>query len=271
LPTTSTPWADTSPPGGTRAAYEAWLAYREAGLDAARTPVTIAATSVPMLRKATGWAEEPWAAPDEEPDSGSGNGMDADVGRDGEGGATASPRPRTRGRAATAIGRAVHASLQLVDFETREDLDLITEAQAAAELVAGQVSEVRRLVRAALDSAAVRSAIASGRYWRELYVGAPVGGRAVEGFVDLLYEMDGGLVVVDYKTDSVRSDGDIDEAMERYRLQGATYALALQTALGRPVARCVFVFLRAAGGAEERSVEDLPAAVEEVRRLVSSA
>ena len=52
-------------------------------------------------------------------------------------------------------------------------------------------------------------------------------------------------------------------------LAAASYALCLETSLGRPVAACRLVFLRAAGGAEERAVDDLPAAIEEVRRLVA--
>lgn len=71
----------------------------------------------------------------------------------------------------------------------------------------------------ALDTATVRSAVASGRFrrelssrfWRELYVGAPVGGTLIEGFVDLLHEGPEGYVVVDYKTGAL-PDG--DEAVE---------------------------------------------------------
>jgi ATP-dependent helicase/nuclease subunit A len=88
-------------------------------------------------------------------------------------------------------------------------------------------------------------------------------GRLIEGYIDLLFEDEqGALVVVDYKTDA-----DLDTAADRYRLQAATYALALETNLGRPVARAVFVFCRA-DGAVERDVVDLPAAIDEVRALV---
>ena len=52
--------------------------------------------------------------------------------------------------------------------------------------------------------------------------------------------------------------------MERYRVQGAAYALALERALGTPVARCVFVFARRPRRPVEREVDDLPAAIAEV-------
>ncbi len=46
--------------------------------------------------------------------------------------------------------------------------------------------DITRRVQAALDSEIVRDAVAGGRYWRELYVGTPVGDRTLEGFIDLL-------------------------------------------------------------------------------------
>ena len=97
-----------------------------------------------------------------------------------------------------------------------------------------------------------------------MYVASPVGtrGHLIEGYVDLLFEdAHGELVVVDYKTDA-----DLDHAIDQYRLQAATYALALQTALHRPVARAVFVQCQP-GGAVERVVDDLSGAVAEVEQL----
>jgi ATP-dependent exoDNAse (exonuclease V) beta subunit len=126
------------------------------------------------------------------------------------------------------------------------------------------VDDVERRVRAALHSPVVVEARGAARRWREVYVASPVGGRGhlVEGYVDLLFEdARGHLVVVDYKTDA-----DLDHALERYRLQAATYALALQTASQRPVARAVFVQCHP-DGAVERVVDDLAGAVADVERL----
>jgi glycosyltransferase involved in cell wall biosynthesis len=80
-------------------------------------------------------------------------------------------------------------------------------------------------------------------------------------------EREAGLVVVDYKTDAWATDADLDVKLARYRLQGASYALALAQATGESVARCVFLFL-APSGAVARDVVDLPAAIEEVRALL---
>jgi ATP-dependent helicase/nuclease subunit A len=160
--------------------------------------------------------------------------------------------------------------LQLVDLADGHDLDVIAEAAAAAELISDRTADVRRLARAALGSPSVRAAVSSGKFHREVYVGARVAGTLVEGYIDLLYEEEGELVVVDYKTDTVRDDGEVEEAFARYRLQGAAYALALESALGRPVRRCVFVFLAVPHRAVERAVEDLHVSMAEVGRVIEA-
>ncbi|GIW13462.1 MAG: hypothetical protein KatS3mg062_0901 [Tepidiforma sp.] len=169
--------------------------------------------------------------------------------------------PWRKGRAGTSLGRAVHAVLQSIDLATGEGVEAAAQAQAEAEGIADRAGEVERLARAALESAAVRDA-AGRRYWREVYVGADIGGVLVEGFIDLLYEVDGGLVIVDYKTDSLRSAAEVEAAMAHYRLQGAAYALAAAKATGKPVERVVFVFTEPR---MEREVTDLEAAMAEAR------
>ena len=74
-------------------------------------------------------------------------------------------------------------------------------------------------------------------------------------------------MVVDYKTDQVPSDAELDAAVARYSVQGAAYAVALETALARPVVRCVFVFART-GAPVEREVADLATATAGVRALL---
>lgn len=96
---------------------------------------------------------------------------------------------------------------------------------------------------------------------------APLEGRILEGYVDLLYEApDGTLVVVDWKTDSAQTAVELDTALGRHRAQGAGYAAAIEAATGRTVSGVRFVFCRADGEpAHEREVTDLSDAVEEVR------
>lgn len=176
--------------------------------------------------------------------------------------------PWKKGRYGTAVGRAVHAVLQTVDLATGEGLDELARAQAAAEGVAFRRSDVARLARAGLATETARAA-AAAPHWRELWVAAPVGGRLVEGYIDLLYrDQAGRLVVVDWKTDRIEGNDDAAALLDRYRLQGAGYAAAVEAVTGEPVARMVFEFLRPEG-AVEADLPNLPAAIEEVRRLVA--
>ncbi|MEO1063223.1 MAG: UvrD-helicase domain-containing protein [Actinomycetota bacterium] len=171
--------------------------------------------------------------------------------------------PWNKGRYGTAIGRAVHGVLQVVDLADGAGLDDVARAQATAEGVSDRTAVVTRLARSALDTDVARAA-ATSRHWRELWVAAPVGDHLIEGYVDLLVRTDDGLVVVDWKTDHVDGDDDVAAKLDRYRLQGASYAAAVEEATGEPVVRVVFAFL-AEDGAVEAELPDLAAAVAEVR------
>ena len=168
--------------------------------------------------------------------------------------------PWRRGRAGTNLGRAVHAALQVVDLGTGAGLDDIAQAQAAAEGVPGRANEIARLVRGALASSLVQRALDSKRYWRETPVAGPVGDGIVEGFIDLLFEEENGFVIVDFKTDDLRSDDSMDKAVSRYRLQGGAYALALTKATGVKVKEVSFLFLKPN---QISTIDNLPAAMQE--------
>jgi ATP-dependent helicase/nuclease subunit A len=243
--------SSAAPDGGAtseeRGARDEWIAARSELLARAGRPATVAATALAKEPHAEGAAADPGLAKDEPGDD----------------------RPAwRRGRAGTSVGRAVHAVLQTVDLATGDGLDTTARAQALAEGIPQREAEVRALARSVLESATVRGAVTGGRYWREVPVAAAVDGVTVEGFIDLLIETLEGLVVVDYKTDQTPTDDDVDAAMDRYRAQGAAYALALERALGAPVARCLFVFARRRR-AVEREVDDLPAAIAAVERRVA--
>jgi len=178
--------------------------------------------------------------------------------------------PWRRGRAGTALGRAVHAVLQSVDLGTGAGLDATARAQALAEGVADREREVRDLAASVLETPLVREAATAGwDSWRELPVAAEIDGVLLEGFVDLLVRSPAGLVVVDYKTDVVPGDEDVDAAVRRYTPQGAAYALALEAALGEPVVRCVFVFARLPS-AREAEIADLGAATAAARERLAA-
>jgi ATP-dependent helicase/nuclease subunit A len=232
-----------------------WSAARRALIEPQRRALVVSATTI--AREAAGGTG---AGPD---------GVDIDDDRADTDADRVGPEPgpavpvRRRGRAGTAIGRAVHATLQVLDLAQPADLAAESARQAELEAVPEAAATVEALVRSALAAPVVRAA-AAGVHHKEVYVAAPVGGRVIEGYVDLLVEGPDGLVIVDYKTDTVSSEAAVDDKVAAYELQGAAYAVALEETTGLAVVDCRFVFCRP-GGAIERSVPDLAGACARVR------
>ena len=171
-----------------------------------------------------------------------------------------------RGRYGTAIGRAVHGVLQTVNLENGEGLTALATIHAEAEGVAEFSDEVTSLATSAIASEEIQLAI-QNRYWRELHVACPIGEQIVEGYVDLVYETEQGLVVIDYKTDQVELN-EIDAKVDRYRLQGATYAAALEETTRQPVSSVVFAFLSTDSKAICVSLPNLREAIADVRKVI---
>ena len=228
-----------------------WIARRSGLLDPQRVPRVISATAV---------ARQALEAPDDESVD-----EDDDGAERPEGGAV--PH-RRRGRAGTAIGRAVHATLQVLDLADPKDLELQVRRQCDVESIPEHEATVAALVRSALEAPAVRAA-AEHRHHKELFVSVPLGERVIEGYVDLLVETPDGLVVIDYKTDTVAGPAAIEEKLATYELQGAAYAAALEEVTGMSVVDCQFVFC-SARGAIERSVDDLAGAMKRVRQILDA-
>ena len=219
-----------APAGGSPLpAPAAWRSAHEAALEAASRPLAVSATRL-AREAAAGREAEASAARAAARDAGLAKGArDLDL------------PPWQKGRYGTAIGRAVHGVLQTVDLATGAGLSDAAAGQAAAEGVLGKEPVIEALCRSALDSDVVRRA-ATRPHWREVYVGIPRGDGILEGYIDLLYRDDDGLVVVDYKTDAWRSEAELDAKVERYAVQLAAYAEAVETALGEPVHAKILLF-----------------------------
>jgi ATP-dependent exoDNAse (exonuclease V) beta subunit len=222
--------AAVAPSAESLSAVEEWRRGHDAALAASSTPTAISATRLAAEEAARREADEE-ARRATAGDPGLAKGArDIDL------------PPWQKGRYGTAIGRAVHGVLQTVDLATGDGLVEACAAQAAAEGVLGRENVIEALCRSALSSAVVQRA-ASCKHWREVYVGVPYDDGVLEGFIDLLYEDDDGLVIVDYKTDSWRNSGDLDAKVKRYRIQLQAYATAVRDAVGRDVARALLLFL----------------------------
>ncbi len=225
-------------------------------LDAANRPAAVAATAVANLPDPSALA---LLLPASGPSLGPVTAITDDEGR---------PAARRPG-SGSAFGIAVHAVLERVSLDAEGTMVAEAAVSAARESGVGDAAlAIERAARAALSSSAARTA-ASGRHWREVFVGASVEGTVVEGFIDLLYEQDEGLVVVDWKTDAVDDRATLAAKVGHYGLQLAAYAEALEQVTRRPVRRCTLVFC-GDGRAREIEVPDLPGQRSEVRSRLSS-
>jgi ATP-dependent exoDNAse (exonuclease V) beta subunit len=150
----------------------------------------------------------------------------------------------SKGRYGSAVGRAVHGVLQVVNLAAPDDIEDAVAAQCVAEGVVQLAPLVASLVRSALRSDVVKRA-AVREHWRESYVGmVEADGTVLEGFVDLVYrEDDGSLVIVDYKTDDAPDDA-LASRTEFYAPQVNAYRTIVQTAIDGPTAAPILVFAR---------------------------
>ena len=171
--------------------------------------------------------------------------------------------PWSKGRAGTKLGSAVHAVLQDIDLESGEGLVELSREQAAAHGVPDLAGDVADLTKAVLGSDVIREAVESGRYWRETPVATGVGPeKSLEGVIDLVFETaPGELVIVDYKTDSMRGRT-LAEMAEPYLAQIGAYAAVVDKTTPARVVRAVLVFARPALAGEpcEYELQDIEGA-----------
>jgi len=146
--------------------------------------------------------------------------------------------PPVRGGDALAFGSAVHAVLEHCRTATDDLTPWFARAAIAAALTPEARRRLERAVRAYLAMPVAAEVFGASRVMREAPIAVPVGGSVLEGAIDVLaWTADGGALVVDYKTGaSALSD---EDATERYRLQGMSYALAAFAA-GATSVRVVF-------------------------------
>ena len=251
------PPAPSSTPPSSGEPLAVWEARRREALSRGAVPAAVPATAVAEL-------DDPAAAPSLP------LGLDRPLPADHDD-AEVPPDPGASGRG-TAFGRAVHAVLEHACLGAsslgQQDLQRVAAASAAEQVDAAAVAAA---VTAAVGSPVARAAAAARRSWREAFVAAEVEGVLVEGFVDLLWEDAAGLHVGDWKTDLVASAADRRAKADRYALQLATYALALEHVTGQPVVDIALVFC--GGGAPLEEVVDgaaLEAAKGAVRRRLAA-
>jgi ATP-dependent exoDNAse (exonuclease V) beta subunit len=153
---------------------------------------------------------------------------------------------------ATEFGSAVHALLERSELRA-DAIHALARAVAEEFGMPARADEMAQMAQRALESTVVQRALRSSRLLLEapFTVALPVDdARAAglpeglaEGRIDLLFEDDGAVVIVDFKTDAV-TERDVDERTAHYRNQALVYAWAVRTATRMPVREVAFLFAR---------------------------
>lgn len=177
-----------------------------------------------------------------------------------------STRESRNAEIARRIGTAVHGALERLTPDDPEDTvsrvvrDMVDDAHFAGS--EEYYDTVRKQVVRGLASGVVRRAFAAPRQWREVPVilaepgDADAPPKITRGICDLVFERDGDLVLVDYKTDSIgASDSEAvrQYALEHYRTQLRQYVNSLEIATEMKVREAWLLFLRVDG--PEHAVE----------------
>jgi ATP-dependent helicase/nuclease subunit A len=144
------------------------------------------------------------------------------------------------------FGSLVHRLLEWAPLEADEGRPERTRAMAEAlapsfGLDSGAAARAAEQVTSTLGLPLLERARRSPRVWREMSVWFPDGESLVEGKVDLVFEEDGQLVVVDYKSDAITEDQALAQAAH-HAPQLQLYGRGLSQALGQPVRERLVLF-----------------------------
>ena len=159
--------------------------------------------------------------------------------------ADSDPETAPQGRGAS-FGSAFHEIMERVDLKGPSPGRLeALAARAGDRWGVEHPGELIRLARSTLEHPLIGRARKAERILRELPFVYCFEGLLVEGIIDLLFQEEGGLVIVDYKTDGGGA-AVWEKRWEGYSRQGAVYALAMADISGLPVKEVSFIFVREA-------------------------
>jgi hypothetical protein len=201
---------------------------------------------------------------------------DASAGDELTGGGAAAQPP---GLDARVRGSLVHRLLETLDFARPAVPDaeavLAVAADWGVELTAADVADIQSLVAAFAGSPLCRRLAAARRTRREAPFAFALdpsgGGPLVNGFLDVLAtEKDGGLLIVDYKSDRLEGVAPAELVDRDYATQRTVYALAALRDRA-PRAEVAYCFLERPGEPVTTTftAADDPALTERLHELAS--
>ena len=140
------------------------------------------------------------------------------------------------------FGSLVHRILEWVPLAEPERVRGMAEALAPSfGLDASAAERAASAAERALALPVMQRARAATRIWRELPLWFPEGAELLEGVIDLVFEEDDGLVIVDYKTDGIAAEQALAQAAH-HAPQLQLYGRGLAQALGLPVRERLVLF-----------------------------
>jgi ATP-dependent exoDNAse (exonuclease V) beta subunit len=149
------------------------------------------------------------------------------------------------------FGLAFHGVLERLELSGGENLKELCRMEAFEYSIPGSAEKLEAMVRQCLDHPLMERVKRAKRLFREVPFSVSLDGNLVEGKIDLLFEEEGGWVIVDYKTDDVSGEA-LEQRFQSYREQGLWYARAVREAAGCGVKEVAFFFVRSG---EVRSIK----------------
>jgi ATP-dependent helicase/nuclease subunit A len=141
------------------------------------------------------------------------------------------------------FGLAFHGVMERLDLSGGNNLEGLCRIETLEYSIPGSAEKLEAMVRRCLDHPLMERVRKAKRLFREVPFSVSLEGKLVEGKIDLLFEEEGGWVIVDYKTDDVSGEA-LDQRFQSYRDQGLWYARAVREAAGCEVKEVAFFFVR---------------------------
>ena len=154
--------------------------------------------------------------------------------------------------AALTVGKLVHKGIELWRFPTENGIDPVLEESFRKILLQTDnldsaeqqtVLEKAQMLLARFRDSKERQDIESAeKRWHEIPFSFTKWNYTVNGIIDLLMKNEKGFTIIDFKTDELKSESDLSEAVDRHTHQLEEYRKALSLTLGED-ARCYICFL----------------------------
>jgi len=141
------------------------------------------------------------------------------------------------------FGKLVHRFFENLDWSQPDLLEKVVQIEGKALGASGSMRKrAVEMVREALKSQLLQRCVKSGRYHKEVSFSYKDNGTVFEGVMDVVLREEGGLTVLDFKTDLVEKDN-LNSKLEHYKPQAQVYSDAIKTIFGKPPKEVIFFFL----------------------------